>query len=158
MGAGKTTKSRALAKERNAVLLCEDQWIETLYPDQVRSLQDYIKYSNRIKPIVKPLVQNILTTGTPVVMDFPANTIAQREWFRAIFSEIGADHELIYLDVSNQLCLKQIEKRRNEQPERNATDTEEMFAQVTKYFVAPSEEEGFNMVRISRNAYHESHD
>ena len=65
----------------------------------------------------------MLSAGTNVVMDFPANTLSQRDWFRSIFSEIEAPHNLVYIDLSNEVCLKQIEKRRKEQPERMATDT-----------------------------------
>jgi len=85
-------------------------------------------------------------------MDFPANTVSQREWFKSIFSEIEAPHELLYIDLSNKECLEQIEKRRIEQPERANTDTKEMFEQVTKFFLAPQTEEGFHTARIERNA------
>lgn len=148
MGAGKSTKSFQIAKERNAVLLSEDEWLGSLYPNKIRSLEDYIKYSNKLKPFVKSLVQNMLKVGANVVMDFPANTTLQREWFKCIFSEIDAPHELIYLDVSNEICLKQIAKRRLEHPERASTDTEVMFEKVTKYFVEPLSDEGFNINKI----------
>ena len=85
-------------------------------------------------------------------MDFPANTIQQREWFKTIFSEIQAPHELVYIDRPNKICLEQIAKRRIEQPERAATDTEEMFELVTMYFVAPTADEGFNTTVITLNA------
>ena len=145
MGSGKTTRSMGVVQERNAVILSEDEWLESLYPEQIFSLEDYIKYSSLLKPQMKKLVQSILVAGTDVVMDFPANTISQREWFKNIFSEIEAPHVLIFIDASNELCLSRIEKRRKDQPERSATDTVEMFEQVTKYFVAPSENEGFNI-------------
>lgn len=150
MGAGKSTKSSELADERNAVLLSEDEWLSSLYPNQIHTLADYIEYSNRLKPLAKRLVQDMLNKGLVVIMDFPANTLAQRQWFKSIFSEVGADHELIYLDVPNEICLKQIAKRRLEQPERAATDTEELFTQITKYFEAPSPDEGFNVTTIER--------
>ena len=95
MGAGKSTKSSAMSQDRSAVLLSEDEWLESLYPNKVRSLEDYIKYSNLIKPQIKKLVQSILATGTDVVMDFPANTISQREWFKSIYSEINAPHIMV---------------------------------------------------------------
>jgi len=151
MGAGKSTKSNIIAQDRNAVLLSEDEWLESLYPNQVRSLDDNIKYSNMIKPQIKKLVQSILTTGTDVVMDFPANTVAQRKWFRSIFSEIDAPHNMIYIDLPNEVCLKQISKRRIEKPERAVTDTVEIFEAVTKYFVAPRPEEGFNTTTVVQN-------
>jgi predicted kinase len=152
MGAGKTTKSREISQERNAVLLTEDEWLSSIYPNSIKTLDDYIEYSGRLKPQMKKLVQSILASGTNVVMDFPANTIPQREWFKSIFSELQAPHELIYIDQSNEICLGQIAKRRIEQPQRAATDTEEMFELVTKYFVAPTADEGFNITVISANA------
>jgi shikimate kinase len=149
MGAGKTTKSCEIAQKSNAVLVSEDEWLESIYPNKIASLQDYIKYSNRLKPQIKRLVQSILTTGTDVVMDFPANTIEQREWLKSIFSEIKAHHNLIYIDLPNEVCLKQIAKRRSEQPERSATDSVEMFELVTKYFVEPKPDEGFNITLVA---------
>ncbi|GAB6146759.1 hypothetical protein [Desulfocicer niacini] len=44
-----------------------------------------------------------------------------------LFLEVKAPHSLIYIDAPNELCLKRIEQRRKEQPERSATDTVEMF-------------------------------
>ncbi len=152
MGAGKTTKAQSLAFERNAVLLSEDEWLESLYPNKIASIEDYIKYSNRLKPQIKKLVQSILGSGTDVIMDFPANTMRQREWFRKIFTEIQAPHELIYIESSNEICIKRIKKRALDQPERAATDTVEMFEQVTKYFVEPGEEEGFKITKLKNIA------
>ena len=148
MGAGKSTKSAMMAQDRNAVLLSEDEWLESLYPNKVRSLDDYINYSNLIKPQIKKLVQSILATGTDVVMDFPANTISQREWFQTIFSEIDASHTMVYIDMPDNICLEQITKRRIEQPERAATDTVEVFEAVKKHFVSPEPEEGFTITKV----------
>lgn len=146
MGAGKSTKARNIALELNAVLLSEDEWLESLYPNKITSLEDYIRYSNLLKPQIKKLVQTILLTGTNVVMDFPANTINQRKWFKGIFSEIETHHELVYINLSDEACLNQIDKRRFENPERAKTDNKKMFEQVTKYFVEPQSEEEFNII------------
>lgn len=152
MGAGKSTKAIETAQKSNAVLLSEDEWLVSLYPNKISSLKDYIEYSNLLKPQIKKLIQSILSSGTNVVMDFPANTLPQRDWFRSIFTEIEAPHNLVYIDLSNEVCLKQIEKRREEQPERAATDTPDMFEQVTKYLIAPAPEEGFNITKVAQNA------
>jgi predicted kinase len=151
MGAGKSTQSKVIASEQNAVLLSEDEWLSSLYPQQVSSFDDYLKYSALLRPLIKSHVQNILSTGTNVVMDFPANTKKQRKWFLNLASEIGANHQLIYLNVSDDLCLKQIEKRRTEQPERAAFDTEAVFTHVTKFFEEPSQSEGLN-IKVIKNA------
>lgn len=152
MGAGKSTQSKLIASEENAVLLSEDEWLSSLYPQQISSFDDYLKYSALLRPLVKSHVQNILSTGTNVVMDFPANTKRQRKWFVELATEIGANHQLIYLNVSNYLCLKQIGKRRTEQPERTAFDTEEVFMHVTKFFEAPEQNEGLNITQVIKKA------
>ena len=78
MGAGKSTKSKQLAIEKQAVLLSEDEWLSSFYPNQISAFEDYLKFSAQLKPMVKKLVQNILSVGTNVVMDFPGNTQKQR--------------------------------------------------------------------------------
>lgn len=154
MGSGKTTQSKAIAQKKNAVLLSEDEWLHSLYPGAITSLEDYVQYSNRLKPLVKTLVQSILVSGVDVVMDFPANTPSQRKWFTEIFRELDAPHELVFMDIPERVCLDQIAKRRQLQPHRAETDTEEMFEEVTKYFVAPASEERFDMTVVTLGNRH----
>lgn len=153
MGAGKSTRSKTLSAERNAVLLSEDDWLSSHYPGQINSFDDFIKYSARIKPFVKAHVQQILSTGTNVVMDFPANTVRQRAWFKQLCDEAACEHELVFLDLSDAQCLSQIAKRRTEQPERAKFDNEAMFEHVTKFFESPSQNERLNITRVARESY-----
>ena len=46
--------------------------------------------------------------------------------------------------------MKQIEKRKKEQPERAQFDTEEVFRMVTTYFEPPEESEEFNVEVVER--------
>lgn len=151
MGAGKTTKSKELSSEKNALLLSEDEWLSILYPQQISSFDDYIKYSALLKPLIKSHVQKILLTGTNVVLDFPANTVKQRAWFKNIALDIDAKHQLYFLDVTDIKCIEHISKRRLEQPERSAFDTEEMFHHVSKYFEVPVESEQLQIIVVSDN-------
>ncbi|MCM3587841.1 ATP-binding protein [Mesobacillus maritimus] len=149
MGAGKSTKAKQLAIDKHAVLLSEDEWLSSLYPNQIESFEDYLKFSAQLKLLVKKHVQNILSVGTNVVMDFPANTQKLRKWFLDMASEVNASHQLIFLNLTNEQCLRQIALRRNEQPERAAFDTEEVFIHVTKFFEAPGADEGLNIIEVS---------
>ena len=151
MGAGKTTLSKAISSEKECVLISEDDWLSSHYPNLINSFEDYIKYSRLIKPFVKDLVQSILCAGVTVVMDFPANTIRQRKWLLSLSQEIEAEHELFFLNMSDEQCLSQIAKRRTEQPEREQFDTEDVFYEVTKYFEPPSTDEGLFITEKSRN-------
>lgn len=148
MGAGKTTRSKTIAAETNAVLLSEDEWLAAHYPGQINTFDAYLQFAAVIRPFVKTHVQHILATGTHVVMDFPANTAKQRAWFKQLCAEIDCEHELIFLDVSNEQCLTQIAKRRVEQPQRAQFDTEKVFNHVTRFFETPQDSEWLNIVRI----------
>lgn len=151
MGAGKSTNSKIMTQARNAVLISEDEWLSSLYPNQIISFDDYIKLSAQLKPLLKTHVQNILNAGVNVVMDFPANTKNQRKWFTNLVLEVEAKSELIYLKVNDELCLKQIAKRRVEEPAREKFDTEEMFYHVTKYFEEPDASEVTSFKVVERN-------
>lgn len=152
MGAGKSTKSKELAAENRAVLISEDDWLSAHYPSQIKTFDDYLKYSTLIKPFVKNHVQHLLSIGVDVIMDFPANTAKQRAWFLSLCREVHSEHELWYIDITDEQCLLQIAKRKEEQPERAIFDTEAVFYQVTKYFEEPTASEQLNLIRLVDNA------
>ncbi len=114
MGAGKSTYSQHLSQELNAVHISEDEWLSILYPDLIANFEDYLKFASRIKPLMFNHVKNILESGSDVVLDFPANTKKQREWFARLAEASRVEHELIYLEVSDQTCLERLKQRRVE--------------------------------------------
>jgi len=152
MGAGKTTESKVVASSENAVLISEDEWLSILYPNQINTFEEYLQYSSRLKPLIYTHVVSILKAGSNVVMDFPANTEKQREWYIKLSGFAGAQSKLIYLKASDELCLKQIASRRIEQPERAKFDTRIVFNEVNKFFQEPSESEGLNIQVIEKDA------
>ena len=149
MGAGKSTKASAVAADQQAVLISEDDWLAAHYPDQIKTFDDYLQLSRTIKPFIKSHVQRILAAGSSVVMDFPANTVRQRAWFTSLCHEVGAEHELIFLDLTDEQCLAQLACRRVEQPERAHFDTEAVFAHVTGFFEPPTDDESLNILRLA---------
>ncbi len=148
MGAGKSTAAAAMASELQAVLVSEDSWLNGLYPQQIKNFRDYQHYSALIKPLLQQHLAFVLRAGAPVVMDFPANTVEQREWFMGLAAEAGADHEMVYVVADDERCLAQIAKRRVEQPERAAFDTPETFHLVNPFFEEPSAAENIATRRI----------
>jgi predicted kinase len=147
MGAGKSTLARQLARQPNSILLSEDQMLAGLYPDLIHSLEDYIRLSRRLKSVLRSQVVSLLRIGVNVVMDFPGNTRTQRQWFREVIDEAGCPHELVYLDRPDSICIEQLSKRRELEPERATFDTEANFHAVTAYFQVPEENEGFKVVK-----------
>lgn len=47
MGAGKTTLSKEIKEELSAVLISEDDWLSTIYPEEIKKFNDYVHYSAR---------------------------------------------------------------------------------------------------------------
>jgi predicted kinase len=144
-GAGKTTIANGLAREHAAILISEDVWLTRLFGDQMKTFDDYIHFSPKLKSVVGPLATQLLKSGNDVVLDFQANTKSRRSFFRSIFEEADAAHVLHYVQTSDQVCLERIAKRNIERPEGSHHLTEETFALVSSYFEAPEAGEGFNV-------------
>lgn len=151
MGAGKSTQAKLVAEQNNGVLISEDDWLQVHYPNLIHTFDDYLHYSKLIKPFVRTHVQGILKTGTNVVLDFPANTVKQRAWFVSLCAEVNSEHEMIFINLSNEQCLTHISKRRIQQPERAAFDTEQVFRQVTQFFEHPTDDEAINVSYLLEN-------
>jgi len=150
MGAGKSTLSAKIARERGAVLISEDEWLGALFPGEIQDFSDYVSYSSRLKPVLRSHVEQVLLAGTSVVLDFPGNTRKQRAWFKDIYQQSGIPHELYYLAVDDEVCLNQLRQRQKEQPERAQFDTEEVFRMVSGYFEPPEASEAFNVEVVER--------
>jgi predicted kinase len=149
MAAGKSTLARELARTHQAVLMQEDQFLAALFPGEIRSIADYVKYSSRVKDALSDHIASLLRSGISVVLDFPANTPNQRRWFRDLIDGAQVNHELHYLDVADEVCKAQLRERSKSLPEGSAFTSEAEFEAITRYFQPPAAEEGFNVVRNS---------
>src|SRR5262249_5289060 len=90
MAAGKSTLSRKLAVQENALLLVQDEFLERLFPGEIVDIPDFLKYSSRLKDALGLHIQSLLSHGVSVVLDFPGNTREQRAWFRQLFDASAA--------------------------------------------------------------------
>ena len=138
-GAGKSTLASALARSSGGLLISEDVWLDRLFGDQMRTFDDYIRYSRRLKTVIGPHVVDLLKTGQSVILDFPGNTRATRGWFLTVSELAGAPHVLHHLEASDALCLHRVAQRNNALPEGAHRLSEEDFRHVTSYFEPPVE-------------------
>lgn len=145
MASGKSTLAKSLAEENNTILMAEDVWLSYLYPEEINDFNDYIKYSRRLKSLLFQHIQDILTQGTSIVLDFPGNNPSQRDWFRSIFESAEVNHVLHHIIASDELCKRQLKIRSQDKPEGSKFTTEAEFAAITKYFQPPTPEEKFNI-------------
>lgn len=146
IASGKSTLAATLAKTPGTVVLSEDKWLAALFKESMHSVEDYVHYSAKLRGAIQPHAVALLRAGVSVVLDFPANTPANRQWMMSVVTESGAAHQLHYLEVSDEVCKARLHQR-NAQGEHDFAATEAQFDFITRYFVAPAEEEGFNILR-----------
>lgn len=145
IAAGKSTLTIQLGQLPNTIIVSEDYWLSRLYPGDMNSVADYIRCAARLRDAMTAHLVAILKSGTSVVLDFPANTLASRDWMRAIFEEAGVSHQLHFLDVPDHICRARL-RARNTVGEHEFAATDEQFEVITRHFVPPTTNEGFNVV------------
>ena len=146
IAAGKSTLARQLAQAPRTVRINEDDWLSSLYPGEIHALADYARCASRLRAAMAPHITALLRSGVSVVLDFPANTPDTRSWARAIFEHAGAAHRLHFLDISDEQCKTRL-RARNASGEHPFETSDAQFDQITRHFVAPTEQEGFVVVR-----------
>lgn len=144
IASGKSTLAKSLAAEQSAVLLSEDQWLARLYPDQIKSITDYVRLARQIREVVGPLVIDLLRAGVTVVLDFPANTPQDRQWLRGLADVVGVSHCVHYIEVGDDTCRARLHLR-NQRGEHEFAATDAEFDLITSYFCAPGEGEGLRI-------------
>lgn len=145
IAAGKSTLATTLAAHPHTIRISEDAWLACLFKDEQKTIEDYVRNSRRLREAMGDHVVELLRAGLPVVLDFPANTPASRQWMRSLFERAGADHRLHFLDVPDEVCKARLRARNAAGTHSfNASDAE--FDLFTSYFVPPSATEGFEVV------------
>ena len=144
IAAGKSTLANDLGKAPLTITISEDAWLAGLYRDEMTTLQDYVRCTTRLRQVLTPHVVDLLNRNLSVVLDFSANTVEMRKWFREILDQTTADHVLHHLDVPDEVCLQRL-KDRNARGDHPFAATEDEFRKMTRHFAAPTPEEGFNV-------------
>jgi len=145
IAAGKTTLARRLAAKPATLLISEDHWTSTLFPDELKTIDDYDRLSARLRAAMGPHIVGILQQGVSVVLDFPANTVEYRDWMRSLIAEAKAAHEFHWLDLPDAICMQRLQER-NAGGQHPFQVSKAEFDLFTRYFVPPGSDEGFNLV------------
>ena len=146
IGAGKSTLARRLAAAPATVLVSEDAWLAALYPGEIRELPDYVRCAGRLKQAIEGHLAALLAAGVSVVLDFPANTVANRRWMRGLFEAAGAAHVLHLLELPDAVCKQRL-RVRNASGTHPFETSEAQFDLIGSHFVVPTPEEGFEVKR-----------
>ncbi|WP_420403797.1 AAA family ATPase [Nisaea sp.] len=140
IAAGKSTLARRLAQQSGALLISEDDWMKGLFGPEMKSFDDYIRYSARLRATLAPYLVALLRAGNSVALDFPANTRKLRTWMRNIADEAGVSVLLHYLDLPDESCKVRL-RARNAAGEHAFAPDEAQFELISAYFEAPEARE-----------------
>ena len=144
IASGKSTLAAKLSSSPATVLISEDIWLADLFGPEMAAIKDYVRCSARLRAAMEPHVVSLLNAGVSVVLDFPANTPNMRGWMKQIIVTAECGHTLHFLNVSDEICRIRLQ-------ERNASGlhpfevSDEQFEQITRHFIAPEVEEGFEI-------------
>ena len=92
-----------------------------------------------------PHIVDILQQGLSIVLDFPANTVGNRNWMLSLITRARVAHELHLLDVPDTICKQRLGER-NAGGEHPFQVSEADYDLFTSYFVPPGPDESFNVV------------
>jgi predicted kinase len=145
IAAGKSTLARRLAARPATLLISEDHWTSSLFSGELKTIEDYGRCSARLRAAMAPHLVDILRQGLSIVLDFPANTVSNRNWMRSLIAQAGVAHELHLLDIPDTVCKRRL-RERNTGGIHPFQVTEADYDLFTSYFVPPGPGEGFNVV------------
>ncbi len=117
-GAGKTTYSMALAKERQAIRYSIDEWMMHFFgtdrPEDA-SFAWYMDRINRCEPWIWQEASKHLGRGVEVILDLGFSQREHRQRFRERIERAGFTHWLHYLDIDQELRWQRVQHRNREQ-------------------------------------------
>lgn len=106
---GKTTYSDRLISERGGVLLsCDEITLKLFDGDLGEKHDDMVE---RIKRYLLTKAAEITSNGVDVLLDWGFWRKSDREAVRGFFASHGIEHELHYLEITDELWKSRIEKR-----------------------------------------------
>ena len=117
VGTGKTTFSKKLEQEVNAVRFSPDEWVLTLYDDKEMSSDDFAAQDKKIKAMIWTVAQRLLQTGTSVILDYGFWKKADRDDYRARGKALNVDVKLYNLECPEDIMLQRVLKRTADMPD-----------------------------------------
>lgn len=146
IASGKSTLAARLAGAPRTVLIAQDSWMKRLWGEELREVADYLRLAPKLNAAMAPLVADLLAAGLDVVLDFPANTVRTRAFWKAAADEAGASHLVHWLDRPDALCRERL-RRRNDGGGHEFAASDAQYDEITRYFEPPGASEGLTVVR-----------
>lgn len=136
-GSGKSTLSRALAQQLDAVRLCPDEWMQSLHLDGYDTVA-----RARIGALQREFAMRLVSLCATVILEFGFWGRDERLSLRDQARALGATVELRYLDVPLEELWRRIDVRNRDLPFGSfAISRTDLEAWSSTQFEAPDERE-----------------
>ncbi|MBO5309670.1 MAG: ATP-binding protein [Clostridia bacterium] len=109
-GSGKTTFAKKLAQQHNAVLFSPDDWQFKLFENDIND-PTHDENHTKIEKLMWDVAQDILKTGTDVILDFGCWAKEERDDFRKKAHKAGANFKIHFMDTPLEEIWARLEKR-----------------------------------------------
>jgi predicted kinase len=149
VGAGKTTFSRALERERAALRLSIDEWMLRLFGEHMPR-DVFHERSKACMDLIYGVAERSVALGSEVVLDCGYWRREHREYAHERLLSIP--HELYYLETAPEERWRRLEARNAALPDGCYEITREMFEMFETCFEVPAAPEPFKLVRAEKVA------
>lgn len=135
-GAGKTTHARQLEAEKQALRLTPDEWMIPLFGESDAGGKRDVLEGRMVWLAIRAL-----RLGVSVVVDFDVWSRDERSALRWLATQVGADCDLVYLEVSEAEQRHRVDLRFATEPASTFTMTYEELDTFRNSFDIPDEDE-----------------
>ena len=146
VGAGKTTFSRRLERERRALRLSIDEWMLRLFGEHMPK-DIFHQRLGVCMDLIYDVTERAAAAGTEVVLDCG---YWRREHRASAYQRLaGTRCELYYLETPAEVRMSRLEARNAARPPGTYEITREMFDEFERCFEVPAHPEMFELIRWS---------
>ncbi len=139
-GSGKTTLAKKIETSQTALRLCPDEWIESLLAD-VTNTEELDRLRTPVESIQWEVAKRALLLGVNVILENGFWSRAERARYRSQAEGLGAQVELIYLEVDRNELWSRLAKRNENLPPGTFVVQEEQLDLWLSWFEPPTAEE-----------------
>ncbi len=139
-GSGKTTLAKQLEVSNSALRLCPDEWIAPLLVDVTDTIE-----MDRLRVVVESIqwgmAKRVLIIGVDVILENGFWSRNERSSYRAQAEALGAQVELLYLNVSRDELWARLSNRNAKLSPGTFVVKEDQLDLWLSWFEPPTEDE-----------------
>jgi predicted kinase len=137
---GKTTLSRKLEADLNAIRLNLDEWHIRLFGQDALH-PDHDERHTQIERMLWEVARRLLELGVDVILDYGLWARAERDEYRRRAKNLGADTRIHFMDVQEEELICRLRLRNDRPMEDCFVISEESLRSWIPRFEAPSRSE-----------------